>query len=121
MTFVSLPGSKEKIKNYLSEKRLKVTSDLQRDGMASDSATKWIAFVGFVVPITRLLTGQVRFDALRLLVTEVTFDRGFCARWKGIGAINVFTIKFAVRYDAQMTNFLVRARNCEVNGISLKK
>ena len=71
---------KKVLKKSLIGKKLQVTSNLQRDGMKSDSTTNWLAFVDFRAPFTRLLADQVRFEVLRLLVTEMTLDHGRGAR-----------------------------------------
>ena len=103
------------------KKKLQRTSNLQRYGMTSDSAANWLAFGDFGAPFTRILAGQIRFEAFRLFVTKMTFDRDRSARWKVIGAVNVFIIMFAVGYDAHPGNFFDGTRDCKEKEISLTR
>ena len=81
--------------------------------MAGDFAANWLAFEGFMAPLSSGQTGQLSVRCgWRHLVAKVTFDGGLSAWQLVTGAVQLSAVVVAESVDAEAVDWLVRTLHC---------
>ena len=87
--------------------------NLQSCGMWCDEPTSWCTLVSLVIPLTRLLTSNIRNQiAIWLRVPIAATDVGLGAREQITSARTFCTVVFAGSLDADAADIFVRTHYC---------